>query len=160
MVTQGVYNSAGNDRWVALACRDDAEWASLSDVTGVSGRAALAGRLATVDVSETQLSEWTRSRDNWDAAAQLQRVGVPASPVEDLGELLGRDTAMNRDYRILDLPSGVTAAVQEEPILWDGERLPMMRAPVWDEHTIDILVNELGISDEEVADLVTRNVLF
>jgi crotonobetainyl-CoA:carnitine CoA-transferase CaiB-like acyl-CoA transferase len=160
MVPHGVYPSAGNDRWVAIACRDDADWARLSEVTGVSGPADLAGRLATVDVIEAQLSEWTRSRDNWDAAARLQRVGVPASPVEDLSELLGRDTAMNRDYRMLDLPSGVTAAVQEEPILWDGERLPMTRAPLWDEHTIDILVNELGISDEEVADLVTRNVLF
>ena len=67
---------------------------------------------------------------------------------------------MNRDYRFLDLPTGITAAVQEEPILWEGERLPLVRAPLWDEHTIEILVNDLGFSPEAVAELVAGNVLF
>ena len=84
----------------------------------------------------------------------------PASPVEDLSELLGRDTAMNRDYRELPLPSGVTATVQEEPIVWDGDRLPLMRAPLWDEHTYEVLQEQLGMSAEEVAELVNKNVLY
>jgi crotonobetainyl-CoA:carnitine CoA-transferase CaiB-like acyl-CoA transferase len=160
MAPHGVFPSAGDDRWVAIACRNDADWERLSQATGIAGPADLAGRLARIDDIEADLSVWTRARDNWEAARQLQRVGVPASPVEDLSELLGRDGAMNRDYRLLDLPSGVTAAVQEEPILWDGERLPLTRAPLWDEHTMEVLVEELDISVEEIAELVTRNVLF
>jgi benzylsuccinate CoA-transferase BbsF subunit len=160
MAPHGVFPSAGDDRWVAIACRNDADWERLSQATGIAGPADLAGRLARIDDIEADLSVWTRARDNWEAARQLQRVGVPASPVEDLSELLGRDGAMNRDYRLLDLPSGVTAAVQEAPILWDGERLPLTRAPLWDEHTMEVLVEELDISVEEIAELVTRNVLF
>jgi crotonobetainyl-CoA:carnitine CoA-transferase CaiB-like acyl-CoA transferase len=160
MVPHGAFPSAGDDRWVAIACRNDADWSRLSEATGIAGPPDLAGRLAEVNAIEAQLSEWTRTRENWDAAAELQRAGVPASPVEDLSELLGRDVAMNHDYRLLALPSGISAAVQEEPILWDGERLPLVRAPLWDEHTIEVLVNELGLSDEEVAGLLTKDVLF
>jgi crotonobetainyl-CoA:carnitine CoA-transferase CaiB-like acyl-CoA transferase len=160
MAPHGVYPSAGDDRWVAIACRDDADWARLSGLAGVTGPADLAGRLANLDDIESQLSEWTRTRDNWDVAAQLQQAGVPASPVEDLSELLGRDTAMNRDYRLLDLPSGTAAEVQEEPILWDGQRLPLARAPLWDEHTMEVLVQELGFSEERIAELLAANVLF
>ena len=160
MAPHGVYPSAGEDRWIAIACRNDADWKRLSKATGVSGPPDLAARLAAIDAIEAQLSAWTRTRDNWDAAAELQRAGVPAAPVEDLSDLLGRDAAMNGDYRVLDLPSGITATVQEEPILWDGQRPPLVRAPLWDEHSMEILVDELGLSPEEVADLVTKNVLF
>lgn len=160
MAPHGVYPSAGDDRWIAIACRDDTDWERLRAITGVKGHSDLAGRLSAIDAIETGLSEWTRTRDNWEAAAELQRAGVPASPVEDLSELLGRDTAMNADYRMLDLPSGITAAVQEEPILWDGERLPLQRAPLWDEHTVDVLINELGLPEERIAELIANNVLF
>lgn len=160
MVPHGVYPCAGEDRWIAIACRDDEDWARLCEVTGVTGPARLLERLAAAGDIERQLTGWTRIRENWDAAGELQRAGVPASPVEDLSELLGRDTAMNRDYRELPLPSGVTATVQEEPIVWDGDRLPLMRAPLWDEHTYEVLLEQLGMSAEEVAELVNKNVLY
>ena len=67
---------------------------------------------------------------------------------------------MNADYRAVPLPAGVTAMVQEEPILWDGQRLPIERAPLWDEHTVDILVNELGLSEERIAELIAAEVLY
>ncbi len=160
MAPHGVFPSAGEDRWIAIACRDDADWQKLCDVTGLRGPATLAGRLGEIDRIEAELSGWTRTRENWEAAAILQAAGVPASAVEDLGELMGRDTAMNRDYREVALPSGVTAIVQEEPLLWDGERLPIRRAPMWGEHTAEILSGELGLSDEEIAELAAKNVLF
>ncbi|MEO8539383.1 MAG: CoA transferase [bacterium] len=160
MAPHGVYPSAGEDRWIAIACRDDDDWQRLSAATGIEGPPDLAGRLANLTEIEAGLSEWTRERENWAASEELQRAGIPASPVEDLGELLGRDSAMNFDYRKIELPYGVLATVQEEPIVWNGERLPIVRAPLWDEHTIEVLVNELGYSGDEVADLLAKEVLF
>jgi len=160
MAPHGVFPSEGFDRWVAIACRDDDDWVRLRGATGISGPDDLASRLRGVDAVEAAVSAWTRNRGNWEAAAILQAAGVPASPVEDLGELLGRDTAMNRDYRELQLPSGVSAMVQEEPITWDGERLPLRRAPLWGEHTAAILTGELGLSAEEIAELAAKDVLF
>jgi crotonobetainyl-CoA:carnitine CoA-transferase CaiB-like acyl-CoA transferase len=158
MVPHGVFPSSGEDRWIAIACRDDGDWARLSGLTGIAGSDELAGRLADVDRIESQVAEWTRQRGNWEAAAELQRAGVPASAVEDLSELLGRDAAMNQGYREMDLPSGFTATVQEEPILWDGARLPLQRAPLWDEHTVEVLANELGFPAEAIAELLARGV--
>ena len=40
MAPHGVYRSAGDDRWVAIACRDDADWRALA---GLLGRDDLAG---------------------------------------------------------------------------------------------------------------------
>ena len=159
MCPHGVFPSAGDDRWIAIACRDDADWASLSEVTGIRSPADLAGQVADVDRIEAELAEWTLTRENWEAATLLQAAGVPASAVEDLGNLLGRDTAMNADYVERPLPSGVSAMVQHEPITWDGERLALRRAPLWGEHT-EAVLRELGYDDEEIAELAAKNVLF
>ena len=81
MAPHGVFPSAGEDSWIAIACRDDGDWARLRQVTGVTGPDDLAGRIADLDNIEAALSEWTRKRENWVAAAELQAAGVPASPV-------------------------------------------------------------------------------
>lgn len=155
----GVFSAAGEDRWVALACRDDADWAGLCGVPGLEALTDL-DRHAQADEVDAVLAVWTRQRDRWDAAAILQAAGVPASPVEDLRDLLEHDPGMAADYRELALPSGVSAIVQEQPITWDGHRLPLRRAPLWGEHTAEVLGNELGLSPEAIADLTARGVLF
>lgn len=159
MVPHGVFPSAGDDRWVAIACRDDADWAQVQDVTGIEGAASLEGRLKQVDAIEAAMADWTRQRDQWEAASLLQAAGIPASPVEDLGDLMGRDAAMSADYQEVPLPSGVSAMVQQEPILWDGERLPMLRAPLWGEHAAEIL-EELGYTEAEVAAMAEAQTFF
>lgn len=160
MAPHGVYPSAGEDRWIAIACRDDADWARLSALTGIAGLDTLEARLADCEALEAKLSAWTRERDAWEAASALQAAGVPASPLEDLGDLMGRDAAVAASYEELALPVGVTAMVQHEPILWKGERLPLARAPLWGEHTFDVLSGELGLSADEIASLAANNVLY
>jgi crotonobetainyl-CoA:carnitine CoA-transferase CaiB-like acyl-CoA transferase len=160
MAPHGVYPAAGDDRWIAIACRDDADWARLQAVTGVSGPADVASRLASADAIDAALAAWTRTRDAWVAAATLQAAGVPASPVEDLADLLGRDTAMNADYAEVPVGDGVTAVLQHEPVLWDGVRLPVRAAPTWGEHSDAILRGELGLGDEEIAELAAKGVFY
>ena len=49
-------------------------------------------------------------------------------------------------WATFDLPSGVTRRGPcTSRSLWDGERLPLRRAPLWMEHTYDVLVDELGL---------------
>jgi crotonobetainyl-CoA:carnitine CoA-transferase CaiB-like acyl-CoA transferase len=123
--------------------------------------AALLHRQATgEDRIESILSDWSSERDKWQAAMTLQQVGVPASPVEDLRDLLERDEAMASDYRPIELNADVTAWLQEEPILWDGERLPLVRAPRWGEHTEEILSGELGFDSDALANLAAKEVLY
>ncbi len=113
-----------------------------------------------IDAVESAVAAWTETREKWAAAAELQGVGVPASPVEDLSELLGRDEGMASDFHALELPGGLTVYVQEEPIVWDGQRLPLTRAPQWGEHTQEILSADLGLDAEAISDLAAKNVLY
>lgn len=80
----GVYASAGDDRWVAIAVRDDDAFERLCRTVGWTPDPALAtveGRLAARDELDDRLSEWTRARTCEDAAESLQAVGVSAMPV-------------------------------------------------------------------------------
>lgn len=141
----GVFPAAGNDRWIAIACETDEELARLLSHTGT-----------TVE----GLEAWTSARDRWEAAAELQALGIMASPVEDLEDTLVHDAAFAAGFRELDHPSGVTVLVQEEPITWDGDRLPLKRSPLWGEHTHEVLSGILKLDDAEIAALAEANVLF
>ena len=62
----GVYPAAGEDRWLAIAVRSDAE------------RAALARVIGSPDLSDAAISAWSASREANAAAAELQAVGIAA----------------------------------------------------------------------------------
>ena len=116
-----------------------------------------AGRGAAHRGGAVGLDAGPRPLDRGRRAASVGRAG---SPVETLRDLLTRDAAMRSDYREVDLEVGVTAMVQEEPILWNGARLPLRRAPKWGEHTMQVLQGELGFSDARIAALAADNALY
>jgi crotonobetainyl-CoA:carnitine CoA-transferase CaiB-like acyl-CoA transferase len=87
MAPHGIYPSEGDDRWVSIACRDDAEWARLATHVGEPWTsderfATLDGRLGAQDDLDRQLSGWTSARHNFDVAASLQALGIPAMAVQ------------------------------------------------------------------------------
>ena len=91
------------DRWVAVACRDDAEWAAFAAVLGVDddGLLNFEQRKAREDEVEKLVADWTSRRMPTDAAEQLQAAGVTAYEVQDWGDLhddpqLGRAPALRR----------------------------------------------------------------
>lgn len=159
-VPHGVFPGKDDDTWVAIACRDDEDWRRICGLLQQPDLAEITDRRAEEDRIEEAITAWTRGRDHWVAAAALQASGVPASPVETLEDLLTRDAAMRDDYRETDLEVGVTAMVQEEPILWNGERLRLNRAPKWGEHTMEVLQGDLGFSNERIAELAAANALW
>ncbi|MCU1375903.1 MAG: L-carnitine dehydratase/bile acid-inducible protein [Actinomycetia bacterium] len=86
MAPHGIYPTAAEDRWVAVACRDDADWERLrgriDDAWAHEARwATLAGRIEHQDVLDEQLAAWTVRQDRDALAADLRRAGVPASVV-------------------------------------------------------------------------------
>jgi crotonobetainyl-CoA:carnitine CoA-transferase CaiB-like acyl-CoA transferase len=141
----GVYRAAGDDRWVAIACRDDAERSRLAAVLGGPP-------------TDAALEAWTSTRSRDEVVAALRDAAVPVSGVEDLAD---HQTGPLADlWATFELPSGVTAKAIHEPITWDGERLPLRRAPMWMEHTYDVVVDELGLAPERFAELVESRVLW
>ena len=173
MSPHGVFPSAGgnpdivgDDRWVAIACRDDNDWRNLCRVMGRADLASrieletLAGRQAHEDELEAAISDWTRSQDDWTVYRLLINAGVPASPVERLEDFFdGQDRAMRDNYNPAESPEGCTFQIQQEPILWDGERLPAVRAPIWSEHTEEVLKTLLNYTKADLTRLAAAGTL-
>ncbi|MGD9750457.1 MAG: CoA transferase [Acidimicrobiia bacterium] len=133
----------GTERWVAIACRDEAERAALARCCG--------------GLDDASIAAWTAARTASEAAAELTAAAIPAGPVRHLRDLLeGGGCAVAE----LALDDGLSALVRHEPITWDGRRLALRRAPQWFEHTWEVLVDELGVDPERFADLLERGVLY
>jgi len=77
------------DRWVAIACWTDDEWSMLASVIGVDdpGLAKFADRMARIDEVESIVGAWTKSRQRFEIAEQLQGLGLEAVPVFDFGDV-------------------------------------------------------------------------
>jgi crotonobetainyl-CoA:carnitine CoA-transferase CaiB-like acyl-CoA transferase len=96
MAPHGIYPAAGEDSWIAIAVRDEADWRAFARVvdrpwTRESRFADLAARLAAQDALDEQVAAWTRERDAFATARALTEAGVPASAVQRPEERIDRD---------------------------------------------------------------------
>jgi benzylsuccinate CoA-transferase BbsF subunit len=142
----GIFPAAGDDRWVAVACRNDAERQRLAEVLGA-------------DPTDDNVAVWASTRSRQEVVQELRVAGVPVSSVEDLGDHQ-QDPVTRAAWATLPLPSGITAEVLQNPGVWDGQRLPLRRAPLWMEHTHEVLTGELGVDPARFVELVDAQVLW
>jgi crotonobetainyl-CoA:carnitine CoA-transferase CaiB-like acyl-CoA transferase len=86
-VPNGVYPCSGEDDWIAISCRDDAEWAALAAFMGHPAWAAREGmerrevRAACEDEIDERLAEFTARHHQQELFHRLQEAGVTAGPV-------------------------------------------------------------------------------
>jgi crotonobetainyl-CoA:carnitine CoA-transferase CaiB-like acyl-CoA transferase len=143
----GVYRAAGDDRWVALACTDDAE------------RAALVGLAGGLD--HAAVERWTGARSADEAAEALQAAGVPAHTVQNSGEAaVDPQLEHRRHFRRLPHPSLGEITVE-------GPRFALSRTPAsvttpgptMGQHTELVLKEILGYDEDRFVDLLVSGVL-
>jgi crotonobetainyl-CoA:carnitine CoA-transferase CaiB-like acyl-CoA transferase len=97
----GAWQCAGNDEWIAIAVRSDAEWRALcSIVPGLQERSALdfAGRLAAKSTIESVLAGWAKEQSAHAAAARLLESGVPAAALARSGDLVKNPHLTTRGF--------------------------------------------------------------
>jgi len=93
----GAYPSAGEDRWLAIACFTDAEWRALTEIAehpewaGDGRFKDLAARLRHQDALDALVAGWTRTRDSYETMLALQRAGVAAAVCQTAGDRCDRD---------------------------------------------------------------------
>ena len=158
-VPHGVYPAAGEDRWVAVAVLDDAQWRALVEVTGglrVDDGADLAARRAAEDAIDTALAAWTAQREAADIAAVLQAAGVPAAVVATGQDLVDRDEhlAARGFYPVLEHP--IAGAVKHEGIVARLSATPgalTSPAPLLGQDTAAVLTELLGLDESRLAAL-------
>lgn len=157
-----------NDRWVVIACRTDDEWRRLCTALGHEWAAddprfvTLADRKQNEDRLESLVGEWIREKPAETVAAALQAAGVAAGVVQNAQDLLERDEHMRARayYQYLDHSEAGRSA-------HDGPAFRLTKtpgfhsapAPLLGEHTMDVCERILGLTPDEVADLLAEGIL-
>jgi benzylsuccinate CoA-transferase BbsF subunit len=163
MAPHGVYPSAGDDAWVAVACRDDADWRALADLLGRPDLADVgtAERVARRDELDAVVAAWTSSRLPDDAALAAIGVGVPAHAVQNSGEC-------STDPQLLHLGHWVTLPHPDHgTIVVEGSRTTLDATPAdvsgippfLGQDTVDVLFGDLGYDDERLGELFAASAL-
>ncbi len=162
---QGVYPCQGEERWLAISVRDDAEWAALARTMGrdellADARfATTAGRYEHHDELDQILTQWTTGQDLMGAFHSLQHAGVTAAPQFD-EQMLATDPHVEARGWIRPLASRdvgtyphISYAFQGIPQAWDRG------APVLGEDNDYVYREVLHLDAEEYQRLVDDKVI-
>ena len=162
------YPCSGEDAWIAIAVRTDAEWKAFTRVIQddeLSGDLRFANALSRWEnrrALDEIISSWTRMLTPQQVMERLQDVGVAAMPVMNIADqfadphLNARETYAEIDHphvgaemlygvpwRFGDTPGGVRAS-----------------APLLGQHNGYVLSELLGIDDDELARLANEQVIY
>lgn len=163
----GAYRCRGEDRWCVIAVTSDEEWQAFRQVIGnpdwTNERkfATLVARKENEDELDRLVEEWTINLSPEQVMNLMQAAGVPAGVVETAEDLF-RDPQLEHrgHFVVLDHtemgPHSVGTAVFR---LSKCPNSPKFAAPLLGEHNEYVLKEFLGMSDEEIADLMAEGVL-
>jgi benzylsuccinate CoA-transferase BbsF subunit len=167
MAPHGIFRCAGEQRWVALAVRDDREWQAFARAMGAPELAAdprfatLAARKAHEDELEQIVGSWTRDRSPKEITEILQAAGIPCFPCYDSRDI-AEDAHLRESGFFVELEHPEVGRKLHLGIPWrmSGTPCAVRRpAPCLGEHTEAILTELLGYSPDHVAHLRARGVL-
>lgn len=110
------------------------------------------------DIIRPGIEEWAADKTRMQACAALSAVGVASGPVYNPGDVIEDEHVRNRNMLVeLERTDGVP-----DPVLSPGNPVklskvaegPFSRVPWLGEHTEEILRDELGLSEEEIARVI------
>jgi benzylsuccinate CoA-transferase BbsF subunit len=164
----GAYRVRGDDRWLALACLDEGQWRRLAAACGHAEWLqdarfhALADRKENEDELDALIGEWAEGRDGREAMECLQAAGVPAGLVQSASEVLADEHMAERGYfAYLDHEEAGRRAYDGPGFRLSKTAHELRRAaPLLGEHTYEVCTDVLGLSPDEIADLVAEQVLY
>jgi crotonobetainyl-CoA:carnitine CoA-transferase CaiB-like acyl-CoA transferase len=161
--------ATSSEEWVAITCRDDADWAALVKVMGSPEWAAdpalatAAGRAERADAVEAGVSDWTATQNRDEVAAELQRAGVPAGELLTALESIENEHYLARGFRVEIDQWGVVG----EKLVLDGPGFYGSRmtfptigpAPHVGENTRDVCRDLLGMDGTDIERLIAEGAL-
>lgn len=162
MAPHNTYRCKGEDRWVAVAVRNDSEWQAMVRAMGEPAWAAdsrfatLAGRLEHQDELDAQIGAWTGGREDYAVMMTLQAAGVPAGVCQKPGDRFESDEQLRARNWWTSMPhaemgeqsefDGVTPRLSYTP----GQN--RTASPLIGEHTLEVMCDLLGMTNEEFAE--------
>ncbi len=155
---QGVYPTAGHDRWLALSVTDDGAWAALCREAGLPLELAtldVAGRRARAAEIDGLLAAWTAPLDAADATARLQAAGVAAAPLADAADVLADPHLAARGFFVpVAHPEAGTHPWPRLPVVLSATPATIRRpAPLLGQHNHEVLTALAGLDETTLARL-------
>jgi crotonobetainyl-CoA:carnitine CoA-transferase CaiB-like acyl-CoA transferase len=156
-----------DDRWIAIACRDEEEWSALLRVMGRPELAAdprfreLAARQAHQDELDEVINAWTEHQDATALMHELQSAGVPAMALMPDSELFEDPHLKARGY-FAEVDHRDAGRYRMPGPVWRSRKHDIrVRMPTYclGEHNREILQGLLGVTDEEFATLEAGGVI-
>ena len=147
------------DEWVAIACRSDEDWHSLSRCIGgeLNARLTLAERKSKHDEIDQQITAWCATRPPVEVVHKLQEHCVPAGHVRITPEMTSDPHVQFREFFV---PLEKDTPIPGNPVKMEEiSSLDWTPCPRLGEHNEKILKNWLGFTDEQISQLKNRNVI-
>mgnify|MGYP001440960632 CR=1 FL=1 len=152
----------GDDRWLAIAVRNDAEWQAMLRAMGEPawatdpGFATNAGRLANQDELDARIADWTSTRQDYALMELLQAAGVPAGVCQSPGDRFQRDEQFRARNWWTAMPHAELGEVSEfdgvTPRLAATPGTTRTASPLLGAHTREVTTDLLGLSEDEFAE--------
>jgi crotonobetainyl-CoA:carnitine CoA-transferase CaiB-like acyl-CoA transferase len=167
LAPHGIYQTAGDDQWIAIACDSDEQWQALARVAGRPGWlerenfATAEGRRAARQAIDAEIGSWTAGEDKRELTERLQAAGVPAFPVLNSMEVIA-DPAMRERRADFVRPPEFPADELLNGVAWHLSKTPprlRRPGPEFGAHNVEVLGEYLGMSEAEVHDLEEAGLL-
>ena len=162
----GVYRCRGEDRWVAVAVFSDDEWDCFCKAIGEpewsrdEKFATLRQRKQNEDELEQWVEQWTVTRDAHEIEKLLQQAGVCASAVQSGRDLFEDEQFKHREHvQYLEHAYIGRHAYDAQAARLSKTPSRMRPAPCLGEHNEYVFKELLGMSDDDIADLLIAGVI-
>lgn len=162
----GVYRCLGGDRWCAITVFTDEEWRSFCNVIGnpawtkETKFGTVLGRKKNEDELDRLIEAWTVNHTAEEVMTTMQAAGVPAGLAETGEDVVEHDPQVKHRQFIKEIegPEIGKYHVCAPCFTMSKASYELKRGPLLGEHNEYVLKNILGMSDDEIVELVLEGV--
>jgi len=163
----GAYRCRGEDRWCAIAVFTDEEWQNFGKVIGNPAWttnpkfSTLSARKENEDELDGLVEEWTINHSPEEVMTMMQVAGVAGGVLQTGEDLMEHDPQLrNRHFfRELDHPEIGKYRIRGPSFVLSKSPCEVRRAPLLGEHNEYAFKEILGMSDEEITELLIEGAI-
>lgn len=168
MAPHGLYRCQGEDCWVSIAVKDNEEWVNFCkamerpELVQDQKFSSPSKRIENREILDVLVTEWTRSRTQYEATEILQKAGVAAAPVLSRKEKY-EDPHFKERGTYLNVTHPILGEEQLDANPWRLSKTPpeyYRHAPLVGEHNDYVFRELLHMSSSEIQALENEKVIY
>ena len=159
MAPHGMYRCLGDDNWIAIGCRTDAEWEVLRQTLSLPYPEclSLAQRREMHDEIDREISNWTASRSYEQIAQSLCQANIPNGKVMDTADMLANAQSK---VRVFFVPIEINTPIPGNPVKMASiSSADWTPCPKLGEHNDEVLKDWLHYDQAQIDELYDAGVI-